>query len=653
MILTLVMTLSAPAGAAEPLTLLGPVDAETVGRHFEYTLDPEWQLSAADFAGGADVAMEPIPAAVPDFGYTPARIWLRLALVNATERIDRWRFFVQANFTQQIAVYRIAPDGTVATLLDLTTESPFSARPVANPQMVAPFDLAPGEAATLVVAYYSQGSSRISMSVETLDSFAAQASVNQAKNFAYYGMMGAMIVLALVALIILRQAVFAAYAAYLSSILLYMAHADGVAFQYFWPNFPGFNSMASIPGGSAVMVFGALFAISFLQTRRYHPIMHRVLIGLIAAVLATDIVLWATNPQLLKQLLVVMISLSVLVFLTAGVNAARTRFREVRFYLFAWFAGLIPAILFTARFAFGLETTIITPYDTIRIALLIDALMMGLALLDRYNQQRQAFLEESLAHSQRNLALSERLGALEDRYEQAVSVARRREESVKDTVHDLRQPMHALRLSLRQLLAAKTDSPEDAGQIDAALGYMEKLVAERLADQQGAAAPSPSAANGAPAPERANGAAEPGLHDVLRGVASMFGPEATEKGLGLKLVLAAPDAGVAAYPLMRVVANLVSNAIKYTPDGRVMIALRRNGSGHRVEVHDTGPGLAGAAFDQALLRNERLERDRDIAKGSGLGLSVAREIAEANAWRLTSCADRRTGASIRLDLPGR
>ncbi len=92
----------------------------------------------------------------------------------------------------------------------------------------------------------------------------------------------------------------------------------------------------------------------------------------------------------------------------------------------------------------------------------------------------------------------------------------------------------------------------------------------------------------------------------------------------------------------------MSNAIKYTREGRILIGLRRHGDGHRIEVHDTGPGLAGAIFEQALLSNERLDRDLGAAKGSGLGLSVVKEIAEANDWRITACQARRTGASIRV-----
>lgn len=487
MLLMLVTTSPAttsPATPADPawrgpLVLTGPAEVEALGRHFEYTIDADWQRKPGDFTGPAAIDMAPLAGSVPDFGYTPARIWLRLAVVNQTAEIASWRFFVQANFTQKIAIYRIGSDGQPVALLDLAEDSPFAARPIRNPQMVAPFDLAPGDAATLLVAYYSQGASRISMSIETPESFEAPARVSEAKNHAFYGVMAVMIVLAMIAMAFLRQPVFAAYAAYLSSISLYIAHADGTAFQYLWPDFPRFNSMASVVAGSGVMVFGGLFAIAFLQTRRFHPRMHRVLLGAVASVLVIDIVLWASDPQLLKRLLVIMITALTLIFLAAGLVAARTRFREVRFYLFAWGAGLVPAILFTARFAFGIETTFITPYDAIRLALLVDALMMGLAIVDRYAHLRQSQTEQTLAHIQRSLTLGQRLSALEEQYAAATAMARRREDGMRDTVHDLRQPMQALRLSLGHMAGPQADTA-DVGQIEAALGSMERLVTERL-----------------------------------------------------------------------------------------------------------------------------------------------------------------------------
>jgi hypothetical protein len=159
LLVVLLMTPPAmPAHAAgqEPLVLTGPADIDALGKHLEYITDPAWQLKTADFIAPSAVRMRPLPGPVPDFGYTPARIWLRLAVTNGTDDIPAWRFFVHANFTQQIALYKISADGATSTQLDLTEDSPFSARPIDSPQMVAPFALAPGETATLIVSYYSQ-----------------------------------------------------------------------------------------------------------------------------------------------------------------------------------------------------------------------------------------------------------------------------------------------------------------------------------------------------------------------------------------------------------------------------------------------------------------------------------------------------------------
>jgi signal transduction histidine kinase len=101
---------------------------------------------------------------------------------------------------------------------------------------------------------------------------------------------------------------------------------------------------------------------------------------------------------------------------------------------------------------------------------------------------------------------------------------------------------------------------------------------------------------------------------------------------------------------MRAIASLTSNAIKYTQQKRIIIALQRCGSRPIVEVHDTGPGLQGEDFVHALQRNQRLDRDSQTAEGSGLGLSVVKEIVVSNGWQVTSCDGRSTNASIRIWL---
>jgi hypothetical protein len=149
------MTLpTAPGYAAEsnPLVLTGPADIARLSQHVEYTTDPDWQMNIADFAAPSSVALSPLPGSVPDFGYTPARIWLKLSLVNGTEHTEDWRCFVHANFWPTFQVWQLHDDGRVEALVDLPPNGPFGARAIAHPQLVAPFRLAPGEHTTLVLA---------------------------------------------------------------------------------------------------------------------------------------------------------------------------------------------------------------------------------------------------------------------------------------------------------------------------------------------------------------------------------------------------------------------------------------------------------------------------------------------------------------------
>lgn len=81
--------------------------------------------------------------------------------------------------------------------------------------------------------------------------------------------------------------------------------------------------------------------------------------------------------------------------------------------------------------------------------------------------------------------------------------------------------------------------------------------------------------------------------------------------------------------LRRVLQNYVANAVRYTEKGRILIGVRRLGDGSRVEVHDTGIGIAperqGDIFDE-FYQIGNPERDR--RRGLGLGLSIVRRIAD-------------------------
>ncbi len=97
--------------------------------------------------------------------------------------------------------------------------------------------------------------------------------------------------------------------------------------------------------------------------------------------------------------------------------------------------------------------------------------------------------------------------------------------------------------------------------------------------------------------------------------------------------------------------NLVSNAIKYTPSGKILLGSRRLPNQLRIELHDTGIGMSEKDFETAKERHVRLEEGLKQADGQGLGLSIAAQLAAQNGYYLYRRKDRKAGTSVVLEIP--
>ncbi|MFM8320367.1 MAG: sensor histidine kinase [Chloroflexota bacterium] len=103
----------------------------------------------------------------------------------------------------------------------------------------------------------------------------------------------------------------------------------------------------------------------------------------------------------------------------------------------------------------------------------------------------------------------------------------------------------------------------------------------------------------------------------------------------------------------QVLGNLLSNALRHTPDGgQVTVELSTAPGGLELRVHDSGPGIPPEALEQIFERFYRIDRSRSRQEGgSGLGLAIARQIAEAHGGRLTAANHPQGGAVFTLALP--
>lgn len=103
-----------------------------------------------------------------------------------------------------------------------------------------------------------------------------------------------------------------------------------------------------------------------------------------------------------------------------------------------------------------------------------------------------------------------------------------------------------------------------------------------------------------------------------------FQPQAAARNLQLRFAYTSLTVDSDPTFLRRIAQNLVSNAIKYTKTGKVLVGVRRQGARAWLEVHDTGIGIAAADRNCIFDEFQRLDKDGLGEPGMGLGLSIVK-----------------------------
>ena len=211
--------------------------------------------------------------------------------------------------------------------------------------------------------------------------------------------------------------------------------------------------------------------------------------------------------------------------------------------------------------------------------------------------------------------------------------------------HDLRQPLHAMGL-FAEALRQRTREPEVAHlvnsvneSVDALEGLFSELLDITRIDSGGLEV----------RPEHFE------MGEILRKVRLHFEPTAFEKGLALRL--RGGRHAVHADPLLveRIVRNLVSNAIRYTEDGSVLVSCRRRSGRLLVQVWDTGVGIAaadcGRVFEEFYQVPGAAQPTHEHRKGLGLGLAIVARLASLMEAPLSVRSALSRGSVFTLSLP--
>ena len=212
--------------------------------------------------------------------------------------------------------------------------------------------------------------------------------------------------------------------------------------------------------------------------------------------------------------------------------------------------------------------------------------------------------------------------------------------------HEMRTPLTAIQ-GMTELLAHYDMDPERRKEISAAINDEVKRLTGMITEYLDITRLESGATLVRKAPVKVEG--------ILQRLVLLVGPVAARRNIRLTLKLDAPLPALVADAdlLSRAVENLVSNAIKYSPDGtEITLSAARDRDAIAISVADQGYGIPESDLTRVFEKFYRVPRVEDAdVPGTGLGLALVREIAELHGGTATVTSRVKIGSTFTLRIP--
>jgi signal transduction histidine kinase len=264
----------------------------------------------------------------------------------------------------------------------------------------------------------------------------------------------------------------------------------------------------------------------------------------------------------------------------------------------------------------------------------LDTLAQGLNEMAAQLQQERAILQQRIDDATR---------ALRAKKDEAERASHDKSRFLAVASHDLRQPLHALGLYVAELQRKLSGTPQQrlAEQIEQSVESLSALLNALLDISKldaGAIVPQVRPCD---------------VETLLDRITADYQMLADVKNIGLKVRRC--DVQVTSDPVLleRILMNLVSNAVRYTPQGgRVLVACRRRGDLLRIEVRDNGVGISKADQDNIFREFFQLAQpELDNSKGLGLGLAIVDRLVKLLGHRIELRSTPGRGTMFALEVP--
>lgn len=592
-----------------------------------------------------------------NFGFSDHTYWLRVPVQNISDQQMDWMFHSDQVRMLEYGVY-LQRDAKIETLVDVGGADPISARQIRHRLLLATFTLTPNESATLYIKYHSYGNTYAMPALSQPSVFYSNDSFDAMVLNFIFGAITLLIIYILILAIVLRSDAYLAYIVFLSIGVIHLFHQAGFTSFFVWPNSQWWNTYANFIGFPGI-VAAAIFVQRFLNLRQTDELFYRASQSIVVIALAFTVWCVIDKPPFVSHVGYGLSGVITIVNFVATLRAYRRGFKAARFAILGWGSLLIIAC-YTTFSLWGLVPAFSHGYWLHAIGLVVESFFFSASLADRVSELRQSrdkMQKDLIASLAAQAAASEAVAqeAIEKSAALAESIAKGR--ALSAVGHDVRQPLHALRLYAQGIKNKTKSQHTQTGlqQMEKAISSLEDLLNSALDSS------TPESSGDFLVKEHFSATR------VMSALKLMFAPTAADKGVEFKIC----SSNLSLYSdwavVLRIMNNLVSNAIKFTDNGKVLVGCRRRGDNIAFQVLDTGcgipEGLLSSIFDPYNQVNPEKwpEKWSDTQpdtrtggrkeQGRGLGLSIVKQLAGRIGAEITIKSTLHKGTCAELLIP--
>jgi len=392
----IVMLLTVPAFASDPVILEKHKGEYPLGLHLEYYVDEDAKLELKDIIAPAMLNnFIKSKVSLLNFGFSRSAYWLKFTLVNPL--IEEQNVLLEFAHPQMdsIDIYLVR-DGKELLFKQGGDKFKYNQREIDYHTLLFKLSFPPESESEIYMRFKTEGSMQLPLTVWR--PFAFIEKINKVQMFMgiYFGIMLAMFFYNLFLLVLLKDINYFYYILYIGTMIMIQFEINRYDVEYIWPNSPVFANLSFPIFYNMAFFFGALFSRNFLNTKKNTPLIDKMIlllmgVSIVGIILTLTIGYYAGFIPVLYVLAVFM----PLVLLIAGVMCWKRGFTIARYYTIAWIFLLVSAVIFNLRNITMIPNVFITDY-IVYFGSSLEVVFLSLALGDRINViKKEKFLAQN------------------------------------------------------------------------------------------------------------------------------------------------------------------------------------------------------------------------------------------------------------------